>query len=48
MNALDGMIDSSDPDLFLGQSMHAFQTAERLRNDGQPRWLILAGQKLLR
>ena len=41
--ALDNIIDDSDPDLSLPQSVHAFQTAERLRKDGQPRWLILTG-----
>src|SRR5439155_663524 len=27
----------------LPQSVHAFQTAEKLRADGHPRWLILVG-----
>lgn len=40
---LDNIIDDSDPDLSLPQSVHAFQTAERLRKDGHSRWLILTG-----
>jgi len=43
MEALDNIIDQSDPDLELPQSVHAFQTAEKLRADGHPRWLILVG-----
>ena len=43
MNILDTIIDESDPDLSLPQSVHAFQTAEKLRQDGHPRWLILVG-----
>ncbi len=40
---LDTFVDQSDPDLDLPQSYHAFQTAEALRKDGHPRWLILTG-----
>ena len=40
---LDTLIDQSDPDLGLPQSYHAYQTAEALRKDGYPRWLILTG-----
>lgn len=43
MAALDNIIDESDPDLEQAQTVHAFQTAEKLRLDGQPRWLILIG-----
>jgi inositol oxygenase len=43
MRILDTIVDESDPDLSLAQSMHAFQTAERLRKDGHPRWFILIG-----
>lgn len=43
MTMLDTLIDESDPDLDLPQSYHLFQTAEALRRDGQPRWLILTG-----
>ena len=40
---LDTLVDESDPDLHLPQSYHAYQTAEALRKDGHPRWLVLAG-----
>ncbi len=40
---LDEFVDESDPDINLPQSYHAFQTAEALRKDGHPRWLILTG-----
>jgi inositol oxygenase len=43
MYALDKIVDESDPDLDNAQSVHSFQTAERLRKDGHPRWLILVG-----
>jgi inositol oxygenase len=43
IEALDNIVDESDPDLSLPQSVHAFQTAEKLRKDGHPRWLILTG-----
>jgi inositol oxygenase len=43
MAALDKIVDESDPDLDSAQTVHAFQTAERLRKDGHPRWLILTG-----
>jgi len=43
MRVLDTLVDASDPDLSVSQSFHAFQTAEALRRDGQPRWLILTG-----
>lgn len=40
---LNTIVDDSDPDTQLPQIQHALQTAERLRNDNQPRWLILTG-----
>lgn len=43
MEFLDTLVDESDPDLCLPQSYHAYQTAEALRKDGHPRWLILTG-----
>ncbi len=43
MAFLDTLIDESDPDLNIVQSYHAYQTAEALRRDGHPRWLILVG-----
>ncbi len=42
-DVLDIFVDESDPDLDLPQSYHAYQTAEALRKDGHPRWLILTG-----
>jgi|SRR5579862_1677459 len=39
----DTLVDESDPDLDLPQRYHLFQTAEALRRDGHPRWLILTG-----
>lgn len=39
----DKLVDESDPDLDLPQRYHLFQTAEALRRDGYPRWLILTG-----
>jgi inositol oxygenase len=43
MAQLESLVDESDPDLDLAQIHHAFQTAEALRTDGQPRWLVLTG-----
>jgi len=43
IKTLDTIVDESDPDLDNAQTVHAFQTAERLRKDGHPRWLILTG-----
>lgn len=43
LDFLDTLVDESDPDLDLPQSVHCFQTAEALRKDGHPRWLILTG-----
>lgn len=43
MKSLDDILDESDPDTHNAQTIHAFQTAERLRKDGHPRWLILTG-----
>ena len=43
LTILDDFIDESDPDISLPQSAHAFQTAEAMRRDGQPRWLIFTG-----
>ncbi len=40
---LDEIVDESDPDTELSQLDHALQTAEALRRDQQPRWLILTG-----
>jgi inositol oxygenase len=43
MEVFDTLIDDSDPDLDLPQRYHLFQTAEALRKDGHPRWLIATG-----
>ena len=40
---LGELVDDSDPDLELAQLDHALQTAEALRADGRPRWLVLTG-----
>ena len=36
MAVLDGLVDESDPDLSLPQSIHAFQTAEAIREALMP------------
>jgi inositol oxygenase len=43
MEHLTELVDDSDPDLDLPQIDHALQTAEALRADGRPRWMILTG-----
>lgn len=43
LEKLNELEDKSDPDLSLSQLAHALQTAEAIRNDGHPRWLILTG-----
>jgi len=43
VRALDALVDDSDPDLELPQIDHALQTAEAIRADGRPRWLVLTG-----
>ncbi len=43
MDWLNTLVDDSDPDLALPQTIHALQTAEAIRQDGHPRWFILAG-----
>jgi inositol oxygenase len=43
IDALAEIVDESDPDLDLSQLDHALQTAEALRRDGAPRWLVLTG-----
>ncbi len=40
---LDQIVDDSDPDTELSQLDHALQTAERIRQDNHPRWMILTG-----
>ena len=38
---LNQLVDDSDPDTDLSQLQHLLQTAEHLRADGQPRWMVL-------
>jgi inositol oxygenase len=40
---LNNLIDSSDPDLALPNIQHLFQTAEGLRSEGRPDWMVLVG-----
>ncbi|HEX4997256.1 MAG TPA: inositol oxygenase family protein [Terriglobia bacterium] len=40
---LNNLVDDSDPDLGVPQTVHALQTAEAIRQDGHPRWMTLAG-----
>jgi inositol oxygenase len=42
-DALAELVDDSDPDLEATQLDHALQTAEALRADGAPPWLVLTG-----
>jgi len=43
MEALDTLVDDSDPDIDLSQTEHALQTAEAIRADGHPRWFVVTG-----
>ncbi|HYB12873.1 MAG TPA: inositol oxygenase family protein [Myxococcota bacterium] len=40
---LSQLVDDSDPDLELPQIEHALQTAETLRREVRPPWMVLAG-----
>ncbi len=40
---LNQLVDDSDPDTDLSQLQHLLQTAEHLRRDGQPRWMVMTG-----
>jgi len=40
---LNQLVDDSDPDTDMSQLEHLLQTAEQLRRDGRPRWMILTG-----
>jgi inositol oxygenase len=40
---LNTLVDESDPDTDLSQIQHCLQTAEAIRRDGHPRWMVLAG-----
>jgi inositol oxygenase len=43
MDFLNTMVDDSDPDTDLSQIEHLMQTAEAIRRDGHPRWMVLTG-----
>lgn len=43
MDFLNTLVDDSDPDTDLSQIEHNLQTAEAIRRDGHPRWMILTG-----
>lgn len=43
MEFLNNLVDDSDPDTDATQIEHLLQTAEAIRADGHPRWLILTG-----
>jgi inositol oxygenase len=40
---LNTLVDESDPDTDLNQIEHLLQTAEAIRKDGHPSWMVLAG-----
>jgi inositol oxygenase len=40
---LNQLVDDSDPDTDLSQAEHLLQTAEGIRRDGNPRWMVLTG-----
>jgi len=43
LEIMSTIIDSSDPDITLPNLEHLYQTAEGLREEGAPRWMILVG-----
>lgn len=43
MEKLNTLVDDSDPDTSLSQIEHNLQTAEAIRRDGHPRWMVLTG-----
>lgn len=42
-NFLNQLVDDSDPDTDLDQFQHLLQTAEAIRADGHPDWMVLVG-----
>jgi len=40
---LNQLVDDSDPDTDLDQFQHLLQTAEAIRHDGHPDWMVLVG-----
>ena len=43
LDYLNTLVDDSDPDIALPQLEHLLQTAEAIRADGHPDWLVLTG-----
>ena len=43
LDYLNTLVDDSDPDIALPQVDHLLQTAEAIRRDGQPDWMVLTG-----
>jgi inositol oxygenase len=43
LDYLNTLVDDSDPDTALPQIDHLVQTAEAMRADGQPDWMVLTG-----
>jgi len=43
LDYLNTLVDESDPDTDLSQIEHNLQTAEAIRKDGHPRWMVLTG-----
>ena len=43
MEYLNQLVDDSDPDTDLSQLEHLLQTAESVRRDGHPGWMVLTG-----
>lgn len=43
LDYLNTLVDDSDPDTNLSQIEHNLQTAEAIRKDGHPRWMVLTG-----
>jgi inositol oxygenase len=43
LDYLNTLVDDSDPDIALPQIDHLVQTAEAMRKDGQPDWMVLTG-----
>src|SRR4051794_33938138 len=43
MEDLNSLVDDSDPDTSFTQMEHALQTAERIRRDGHPDWMVVTG-----
>lgn len=43
LHHLTNLVDDSDPDTSFTQMDHAMQTAERIRADGHPDWIVPTG-----